>query len=150
MKWARTTVVFCLRRFPPSLGEPEFTIENDVRHGPKHCPRFWPAWLRVVSQRRHQLPQRGPRCADLNRASARRRSELKGWHAFGPGRSMSSPLAASTLNVETSLSITAVWIGFIGPILGGLPRSPSVWSSVIAGGGHRATSRCATSAPADR
>jgi hypothetical protein len=33
MKWARTTVVFCLRRFVPSLGEPEFTIENDVRDG---------------------------------------------------------------------------------------------------------------------
>src|SRR6202022_1388219 len=39
----------------------------------------------------------------------------------GPGRLMSSPLAASPLNVETSLSITALWIGFIGSILGGLP-----------------------------
>jgi hypothetical protein len=150
MKWARTTVVFCLRRFVPSLREPEFTIENDVRHGTKHCPRFWPARLRVVSRRRHQLLQPGPRCADLNRASARRRSELNGWRAFGPGRLMSSPLAASTLNVKTSRSITAVWIGFIGSILGGLPRSPSVWSSAMAGGCHRATSRCATSAPADR
>src|ERR1700704_4938979 len=49
----------------------------------------------------------------------------------GPGRLMSSPLAASTLNVETSLSITAVWIGFIGSILGALPRWPSVWRSVM-------------------
>ena len=84
MKWARTTVVFCLRRFVPSLGEPEFTIENDVRHGPKHCPRFWPARPRVVTRRRQQLLQPRPRCADLNRASACRRSELKGCRAFGP------------------------------------------------------------------
>jgi hypothetical protein len=33
MKWARTTVVFFLWRFVPSLGEPQFTIDNDVRHG---------------------------------------------------------------------------------------------------------------------
>src|SRR5260370_14205571 len=41
--------------------------------------------------------------------------------ASGPGRLIVSPLAISPLNIETSLSITALWIGLSGSIVGGLP-----------------------------